>query len=73
MDSAALEALIAEVRGTAAALLKPSSGSHRPRLNLPSRARAPNPLRRLGRPLQSVATRDGWPPAERPCPPRGFF
>jgi hypothetical protein len=52
---------------------KPSRESHRPRLNLPSRAWVPNPLSRLGRPLQSVATRDGWPPAERHCPPRGFF
>ena len=52
---------------------KPSRGSHRPRLNLPSRTRAPNPPSRLGRPLQGVATPDGWPPAERPCPPLGFF
>jgi hypothetical protein len=34
-------------------------------LNLPSRARVPNPLSSLRRPLQSVATQDGWPPAER--------
>jgi hypothetical protein len=38
---------------------KPSRGSHRPRLNLPSRTRAPNPLSRLGRPLQGAATQDG--------------
>ena len=52
---------------------KPSRGSHRPRLNSPSRTWAPNPLSRLGRPLQGVATQDGWTPAERPCPPLGFF
>ena len=52
---------------------KPSRGLHRPRLNLPSRARGPNPLSRLGRPSRSAATRDGWPPAEWPCLPRGFL
>ena len=49
---------------------KPKKESHRPRLNLP-RVRAPNPLS-LGRLSQSVATQDGWQPAERPPPP-GFF
>jgi hypothetical protein len=44
---------------------KPSKGPHRLRLNLPSRARAANPLSRLGRPLQSVATQDGCPLPER--------
>ena len=49
---------------------KPKKESHRPRLNLP-RVRAPNPLS-LGRPSQSVATQDGWPPAEWPCPAHLF-
>ena len=44
---------------------KPKKESHRPRLNLP-RARASSPLSRPGHLLQSVATRDGWPPAKRP-------
>ena len=43
---------------------KPKKESHRPRLNL-RRARVSNPLSRPGHLLQSVATRDGWPPAER--------
>jgi hypothetical protein len=43
---------------------KPKKESHRPRPNLLTVC-APNPLS-LGRPSQSVATQDGWPPAERP-------
>ena len=69
----ALHALIAEMRGTAAALAEAEQRVASATAELAQQDLGAQPAQQTRRPLQGVATPDGWPPAERPCPTAGIF